>query len=94
MKKAAAKTKKKAPAKKSVPKKAVPVTHQINAKALQILAKHPKGVRWSELQKKIKAGKTTFHPKTVNGIVWQLVERNPDMVYKPEKGLFRLKKFK
>jgi len=32
-----------------------------------------------------------FHPKTINGCVWKLVEKFPEKVYKPEKGLFMLR---
>ncbi|HEX9609078.1 MAG TPA: hypothetical protein VGA06_02625 [Candidatus Paceibacterota bacterium] len=70
------------------------VTHRINAKALELLEKNPEGVRWSELLLKIKASDPSFHPKTVNGCVWKLVEKFPDKVYKPSKGLFRLLKYK
>ena len=71
-----------------------PVTHRINATALELLEQHPEGLRWSELLAQIKASDPTFHPKTVNGCVWKLVEKFPDKVYKPSKGLFRLLKFK
>jgi len=71
-----------------------PVTHRINEKALTLLEKHPEGIRWSELIAKIKKSNPDFHPKTVNGCIWKLVERYPDKVYKPEKGLFRLQKYK
>lgn len=86
-------------AKKSKPKKAVrkqagTITGRINAKALQLLAQHPEGLRWSELIAKLKASNPKWHPKTVNGCVWLLAEKFPDKVYKPEKGLFRLRKFK
>lgn len=74
--------------------KKTPVTHRINAKALALLARNPEGLRWSELLRKLKASDPTFHPKTVNGCVWKLVENHPGKVYKPEKGLFRLVKFK
>jgi len=70
------------------------VTHRINAKAVELLDQHPEGLRWSELLSKIKASDPTFHPKTVNGCVWKLVEKYPDKVYKPAKGLFRLLKYK
>ena len=70
------------------------VTHRINAKAIELLEKHPEGLRWSELISKIIASDPTFHPKTVNGCVWKLVERYPEKVYKPSKGLFRLLKYK
>ena len=70
------------------------VTGRINAKAFELLQQHPEGLRWSELLSKIKASDNSFHPKTVNGCVWKLVERFPDKVYKPSKGLFRLLKYK
>ena len=71
-----------------------PVTQQINEAALRILAEHPKGVHWADLLKAIQATDPSFHPKTVNGCVWKLVEKYPDEVYKPEKGLFRLVKYR
>lgn len=70
------------------------ITGRINAKALQLLARNPQGLRWSELLTKIQAADPSFHPKTANGCVWKLVEKFSDQVYKPEKGLFRLRKYK
>ena len=70
------------------------VTGRINAKALALLEKHPEGLRWSELNAQIEASDPSFHPKTVNGCVWKLVEKFPEEVYKPSKGVFRLRKFK
>ena len=75
-------------------KQAPKVTHRIYAKVFDLLEQHPKGLRWSELLLKIKARDPSFHPKTVNGCVWKLVERFPDKIYKPSKGLFRLLKYK
>jgi hypothetical protein len=69
------------------------VTGRINATALALLEEHPEGLRWSELNAKIEASDPSFHPKTVNGCVWKLVEKFPDRVYKPSKGLFRLRKY-
>jgi hypothetical protein len=69
------------------------VTGRINARALELLDQHPEGLRWSELNAKVEASDPSFHPKTVNGCVWKLVERFPDQVYKPSKGLFRLRKY-
>lgn len=74
--------------------KSVGVVERINTKALELLDQHPEGMRWSELLLKIRASDRTFHPKTVNGCVWKLVERFPDQVYKPSRGLFRLLKYK
>jgi hypothetical protein len=70
------------------------ITGRINAKAFELLEQHPEGLRWSELLSKIKLSDPSFHPKTVNGCVWKLVERFPGKVYKPSKGLFRLLKYK
>lgn len=71
-----------------------PVTHRINAKAFELLEEHPEGLRWSEMLSKIKASDPSFHPKTVNGCVWKLVQKFPNQVYKPSRGLFRLLKYK
>ncbi len=70
------------------------VTHRIYATAFELLEQHPEGLRWSELLSKIEALDHNFHPKTVNGCVWKLVEKFPDKVYKPSKRLFRLLKYK
>ena len=70
------------------------VTERINAKAFELLEHHPEGLHFSELRSKIEASDPSFHPKTVNGCVWKLVQRFPDKIYKPSKGLFRLLKYK
>jgi hypothetical protein len=70
------------------------ITGQIYTKALQLLDKYPEGIHWSELISKVRKAYPTFHPKTINGCIWKLVEKFPDQVYKPEKGLFRLIKYK
>lgn len=70
------------------------ITGRTNAKALELLEEYPEGLRWTDLISKIKQSYTNFHPKTVNGCVWKLVEKFPDKVYKPSKGLFRLLKYK
>ncbi len=70
------------------------ITGQINTKALQLLEEHPEGISWTTLTKEITNTYPTFHPKTINGCIWKLIEKYPDKVYKPEKGLFRLLKYK
>lgn len=70
------------------------VTERIEATAFELLDQHPEGLRWTDLRKRIEDADPRFHPKTVNGCVWKLVERYPDEVYKPAKGLFRLLKHK
>ena len=52
-----------------------PVTHVINEKALEIIGSNPDGVRWTDLLKQIQESDPTFHPKTINGCVWKLVEK-------------------
>jgi len=74
--------------------KKITITGRINTKALELLQQHPEGLRWSDLISKIKASDPSFHPKTVNGSIWKLVQKFPDKVYKPSKGLFRLQKYK
>ena len=70
------------------------ITHRIFNKALELLKENPEGLRYSELLSKIQQAEPTLHPKTINGCVWKLVEKFPDKVHKPEKGLFKLIKFK
>lgn len=69
------------------------ITAQINETALRLLDQNPDGVRWTDLLELIQESDPSFHPKTVNGCVWKLVENYPDQVYKPKRGLFRLKKY-
>ena len=69
------------------------ITRRINSTALDLINERPEGIRWTELIAKIKQSDTTLHPKTVNGCVWKLVEKFPDKVFKPEKGLFRSTKY-
>lgn len=69
------------------------ITGRINQLALDLLDEHPEGIRWAELQRLILQKDPGLHPKTLNGCVWRLVEKFPDRVYKPEKGLFRLTKY-
>lgn len=70
------------------------ITGRIYEKALDLLKQNPEGLRWSELRSKIEASDPCFHPKTVNGCIWKLIERFPDKVYKPSRGLFRLLEYK
>ena len=66
------------------------VTERIEATALELLEEHPEGLRWTDLRRRIEESDPSFHPKTVNGCVWRLVERYPGKVHKPSKGLFQL----
>lgn len=70
------------------------ITGRVNAKALEFLERNPEGLRWTDLNKMIEESDPAFHPKTVNGCVWKLVDRFPDKVYKPSRGVFRSLKYK
>ena len=68
------------------------ITGHIYKKIFKLLEKHPNGIRWTDLNAMIEESDPSLHPKTINGCVWKLVERFPDQVYKPSKGVFRLLK--
>lgn len=72
--------------------KRLPITHQIRDTALRLLGENPQGLRTSTLNRLIQEAHPDFHPKTINGVVWLLAERNADQVEKPERGLFRLRR--
>ena len=54
------------------------------------LEAHPEGIQWTNLNRMIEEAYPEFHLKTINGCVWQLLQKFPDRVEKPEKGRFRL----
>jgi hypothetical protein len=70
------------------------ITLQIEVKAFQFLEKCPEGLHTSELLRMIKTSDSALHPKTINGTIWKLPDKFPEKVYKPERGLLRLTKFK
>lgn len=72
----------------------LPITHRIYEKIFDLLEHNPIGLQWSVLISKIKESDLSLHPKTINGCIWKLVEKYPDKVYKPSKGVFRLLKYK
>ena len=67
-------------------------TGQIYAKALELLDQKSEGIHWKDLNEAIQKSFPKFHPKTINGCVWKLIDRFPDKVYKPSRGVFRLLK--
>jgi hypothetical protein len=56
----------------------------------ELLEKNPEGLRWVELNTLVEKEFPHFHPKTINGCVWKLIELFPDKVHKPKKGVFQL----
>jgi hypothetical protein len=65
----------------------------IRAKALEILEREPKGIRWSELLKKVRA-ELPENPNTIRGSLWNLDSLRPGEVYKPDRGIWRHVRFK
>jgi hypothetical protein len=78
---------------KDGPEQSATITGRIYAKALELLEEQPEGVRFTELRAKIEEAYPSFHPKTVNGCVWKLVQKFPEKVYKPSRGVYRLVKY-
>jgi hypothetical protein len=66
----------------------------IQAKALEIIANAPKGVRYSELMRQIQEAYPDIPHNTITGSVWNLDAILPLQVYKPERGIFRHIKYK
>lgn len=64
------------------------ITGQIISEAIKLIKNQPDGVSWTELKQQLEKAFPDFHPKTINGCVWKLVENFPDSIYKPKKGLF------
>ena len=67
------------------------ITGKIYLTIFDLLEKFPEGLQWTQLNKMIEEVHPDFHPKTINGCVWKLIQKFPDRVEKPEKGLFKLK---
>ena len=66
------------------------ITGQIYLTIFELLEEQPKGIQWTELNRRIEERHPDFHPKTINGCVWKLIEKFPERVHKPKKGLFQL----
>lgn len=67
------------------------ITEQVDGIIFEILAGEPEGLKWAELMRRVLAVNPDLHPKTVNGLIWKLVERWPEKVFRTEDKLFRLK---
>jgi len=67
---------------------------QIIAKALQLLAEAPHGMRYSELINAIAAALPGIPQNTIHGNVWNLDAQLPQQVFKPARGRFLHVKFK
>jgi hypothetical protein len=70
------------------------ITGQIRKIALDILGERPEGIRYSDLKRKILEFNSSFNPNTISGATWDLDVTYSDKIYKPDRGVFRLLKFK
>lgn len=70
------------------------ITGQIRRVAFDVLEEKPEGIRYSDLGRKILEINSSFKPNTISGATWDLDIQFPDKVYKPDRGVFRLLKFK
>ncbi|HEY5123016.1 MAG TPA: hypothetical protein VIK14_04705 [Ignavibacteria bacterium] len=70
------------------------ITGQIRKIALEILAGRPDGIRYSELGRAIQTTNPSFNSNTINGATWDLDATYPKEIYKPDRGVFRLIKFR
>lgn len=61
-------------------------------KALEILDKHPKGVRYTELTKLVKEDLFDIPDNTIQSNIWNLNEK-VDKISKPERGVFILTQY-
>lgn len=66
------------------------ITGKIFLKIFELLEKNPDGLQWRDLLIEIEKSFPDFHQKTINGCVWQVVNKFPDKVHKPSKGRFQL----
>lgn len=66
----------------------------ITKQALRLLEENPNGIRYMQLVKTIKQAFPDIPVNTIHGTIWNLDQRIPKLVYKPEKGLFRHTKYK
>jgi hypothetical protein len=67
---------------------------QIRKIAFELLDGKPDGMRYSELGRRILEIDSSFFPNTIGGATWDLDIKFPEKVYKPDRGIFRLIKFK
>ncbi|HZT05986.1 MAG TPA: hypothetical protein VFC51_03080 [Chloroflexota bacterium] len=69
------------------------VRDRIRHVAIEILERHPEGVRYSELVRMIMEADPTFNLHTVSGYIADPEQTFPGTVYRPSRGVFRLVAF-
>lgn len=64
------------------------IKEQIIAKAIELLLKHPHGLRYSELLARIQQDLPAVPKNTIGGTIWNLEVQLPARVYKPARGMY------
>src|SRR5688572_8551278 len=67
---------------------------QIRARALEIIAATPQGIRYSDLMSRLHGDLPEIPERTIAGSAWNLDAVKPDEVYKPARGVFRHTRFR
>ena len=62
---------------------------QIGQQAIEIIKAHPEGIRYSELLRQIHEAVPEMKVGTISHIIVDLELTFPELVYKPERGLYR-----
>ncbi|NTW62071.1 hypothetical protein HGB25_01510 [Candidatus Saccharibacteria bacterium] len=70
------------------------ITSKVYGIIFEELENSPQGIQWAELARIVKEKDPSIHPKTINGLIWKMTDKYPDKVYKPEKGRYRLLRYK
>ncbi|MFZ4796579.1 MAG: hypothetical protein ACOYMA_03740 [Bacteroidia bacterium] len=70
------------------------ITKQIQKIAIKLLSERPDGIRYSELGRMILDQNNLFNSNTIRGATWDLDIQFSNEIYKPDRGVFRLLKFK
>lgn len=69
------------------------IRERIRSIAFELLRVNPQGLRYSDLHRQIRLTDPGLNTNTVNTSIWNLDAVEPERVYKPVKGLFRLREF-
>jgi len=67
---------------------------KITDRAIEILKENPDGLRYSELVRVMFEHFGNIPVNTIHGTIWDIHTQNPDKIYKPSRGLFRLVEFR
>lgn len=69
------------------------IRERIRNIAFKLLKANPQGLRYSDLHRQIRITDPGLNASTVNTSIWNLDSVEPELVYKPVKGLFRMREF-